>query len=279
MSPERSEYHIKVITNTESPVDLLATETNLSRQKIKQAMQKGAVWVTDNKGTHRIRRHSKKLQPSSTLHFYYDLNILDAKSDAATLVCDEGEYSVWYKPRGMLSQGSRWGDHCAISRWVEMNFEPQRPAFTVHRLDRYASGLILIAHKKKTAQILADLFQKKEINKEYKVMVHGCFGNSTVTYHSEIDNKPAISHVTLLQYNEEKNISLLQVKIDTGRKHQIRLHLSEAGFPVIGDKQYGNKEDVSDLQLTAFKLSFISPIDGNEKSYVLQDELQPHLKN
>ena len=277
MSIEHNEYHVKVLNDSDTSVELLACETGLSKQKVKQAMQKGAVWLTDNKGTHRLRRKSKKLVAGTTLHFYFDIEVLEQEVDDAILIADEGDYSVWCKPRGMLSQGSKWGDHCAINRWVEQHLEPQRPAFIVHRLDRFASGLILIAHKKKIAKALAELFQKKNIHKHYKVIVHGSFPQDGVTYTNEIDNKPAVSHVSLLEYDKINNKSLVQVAIETGRKHQIRLHLSTAGYPVVGDRLFGDKEEKSDLQLTAFKLSFISPIDGKEKSYILDEELQPKL--
>ena len=279
MSSESREYHLDIVDDAVDPIALLASESGLSKQKIKQAMQKGAVWITDNKGTQRLRRQSKKLNSGTTLHFYCDLEVLNGVAEDAILIADEGDYSVWYKPRGMLSQGSKWGDHCAINRWVEQYLEPQRPAFTVHRLDRFASGLILIAHKKKTATLLSDLFQKKEINKQYKVIIHGEFPSETVTYENDINDKHAVSHVSLLEFNNKNNSSLVQVDIETGRKHQIRIHLSEAGFPVIGDRLYGKDGEGIDLQLTAYKLSFISPVDGKEKLYILNKELQPTIKN
>ena len=278
LSLERNEYHIDIADDGVSPVELLAQESGLSKQKIKQAMQKGAVWVTDSKGTQRLRRKSKKLHSGTTLHFYFDPDVLNGGVDDAILIADEGDYSVWYKPRGMLSQGSKWGDHCAINRWVEQHLEPQRPAFIVHRLDRFASGLILIAHKKKTAALLSDLFQKKKIIKQYKVIVWGAFPGNVETLTDDVDGKPAVSHASLLEYDEESDTSLVQVDIETGRKHQIRIHLSKAGFPVVGDRLYGDREVDSDLQLTAFKLSFPSPIDGEEKIYTLEKDLQPGFK-
>lgn len=279
LSTKRTEYHIDITGEDESPVNVLAGETGLSKQKIKQAMQKGSVWLTDNKGTHRLRRQSKKIRAGSVLHFYYDSSVLNETVDDAILVSDEGDYSVWYKPRGMLSQGSKWSDHCAINRWVEQNLLPQRPAFIIHRLDRYASGLILIAHKKNVATKLADLFQKKQISKQYKVIVHGKFPAGKVTYKNDIDNKSAISHATLLQYDEVNKQSLLKVEIETGRKHQIRLHLSQAGYPVVGDRLLGGDDEAKDLQLTAYKLSFTSPLDGAEKMYTLDSVLQPKLES
>lgn len=279
LSSEPNEYHVDVLNNENNAVELLASATGFSKQKIKQYMQKGAVWLTDKKGTHRLRRKSKKLNAGTTLHLYYDPLVLDNTVEDALLIADEGDYSVWYKPRGMLSQGSKWGDHCAINRWVEQHLKPQRPAFIVHRLDRFASGLILVAHKKKIAALLADLFQKKKIIKQYKVIVSGEFPSATMTITNEIDNKPAISHVSLIHYDKSKNKSLVKVDIETGRKHQIRLHLSAAGYPVVGDRLYGNKNDGVDLQLTAFKLTFPGPIDRIEKSYELDDSLQPDIKN
>ena len=273
----RTEYHIEITDDGASPIDLLASASGLSKQKVKQAMQKGAVWLTDNKGTHRLRRQSKKLSPGTSLHFYYDLSVLEEVVDDAILIADEGDYSVWHKPRGMFSQGSKWSDHCTINRWVEQHLTPQRQSFVVHRLDRFASGLILIAHKKKVATTLANLFRNKKITKQYKAIIQGSFPGETVTFTNEIDNKPAISHVSLLDYDKATNTSLVQVNIESGRKHQIRLHLSGAGFPIVGDRQYGQHDDMQDLQLTAFKLEFISPVDGKAKEYILPDDLQLHI--
>lgn len=279
MEESSKEFHCEVLLDNSSAVELLANETGFSKQKIKQAMQKGAVWLTDSKGTHRLRRHSKKLPPGSTLHFYFDPHVFNEEVEDAILICDETDYSVWYKPRGMVSQGSKWGDHNAINRWVERNLEPQRPAFVVHRLDRFASGLILIAHKKKMATALSDLFQKKHISKQYKAIVHGKFPQDKITFRDEVEGKHAVTHASLLKYEQKSNISLLQVDIETGRKHQIRYHLSNAGFPIVGDRLFGDKNEVQDLQLTAYKLSFVSPIDGEEKEYLLDQRYQPCLDN
>lgn len=278
MTTRHEEFHIDVSENAADAVALLAQASGFSKQKIKQAMQKGAVWLSDDRGTQRLRRHSKQVDKGNKLHFYYDEKVLNHIAEEAVLVADETDYSVWYKPRGMMSQGSKWGDHSSISRWIEKKLQPQRPAFTVHRLDRYASGLILIAHKKKVASRLSELFQKKEITKQYKVIVHGLFPESK-SFTSAVAGKPATSHAALLGYDKEKNISLLKVEIESGRKHQIRIHLSQAGYPVVGDRNYGmgDESEGLDLQLTAFKLSFVSPVDGQKKNYILDDAYQPQL--
>jgi len=273
------EKHQKIALMDKTAVDILAESTKLTKQAIKQAMTKGAVWLTRNNSTQRIRRADKPLKPGDELHLYFDQKVLEQPPEAATLIADERLYSIWHKPYGMLCQGSKWGDHCTINRWVENNLEPQRPAFIVHRLDRAATGLIIIAHQKKIAAYFSNLFQNREIKKKYQAIVDSKFPDA-LKLTSDIENKPALSHAKLLSYNSEENQSLIEVAIETGRKHQIRRHLSEAGFPIVGDRLYGQgDENTSDLCLASCYLSFASPTDGLKKSYQLPDNLRLQFKH
>lgn len=272
------EKHIEVDSPDKKAVDILAGSTELSRQVIKQVMTKGAVWVSSAQGTQRIRRADKALKAGDTLHLYYDEDVLEKQVDKAVLIADDGAYSIWVKPYGMLSQGSKWGDHCTINRWVATNLQPQRSAFIVHRLDRAATGLIIIAHQKKIAAYFSKLFQDREIEKKYQAIVHGEFPEYK-KLDSDIGDKHALSHVTCLKYNAELDQSLLEVAIETGRKHQIRRHLSESGFPIVGDRLYGRATNIGDrdLCLASCYLSFIAPIDESEKTYVLPEALLPRF--
>ena len=267
--PSKFEKHIEISNNEDSAVDILSAETSLSKQIIKQAMQKGAVWLSRGKTTNRIRRAKKILQLNDVLHIYYDEKVLLQSPTAPRLISDEGKYSVWYKPYGMYSQGSKWGDHCTINRWAEKNLQPQRPAFIVHRLDRAANGLILLAHTKTMAATLSKMFKDREIEKHYRVSVKGCFPETIKTIDTEVDEKKACSHFDIIEYDEEHDRSLLDVLIDTGRKHQIRVHLSSIGFPVIGDRLYGEASK-EDLQLTAYKIIFICPVNAIKKEFILE---------
>jgi len=271
------EQHFKIESSDKTAVDALEQSTELTRQAIKQAMTKGAVWLTRNKSTQRIRRADKPLKPGDELHLYFDSNILEVEPQAATLLADEDVYSIWNKPYGMLCQGSKWGDHCTINRWAERNLEPQRSAFIVHRLDRAATGLIIIAHKKSVAAYFSNLFQQREIEKKYQAIVEGQLPDS-LKLNSDIEKKPALSYVKAIRYNAETNQSLVEVTIETGRKHQIRRHLSEAGFPIVGDRLYGQgNKNSSDLCLVSCYLSFDSPVDGTTKNYKLPEHLRLKL--
>ena len=152
--------HIEINCTDKTAVDILGESTELTKQAIKQAMTKGAVWLSRKQGTQRVRRASKLLKPGDRLHIYYDEAVLEQHPACAVLISDEGLYSIWCKPYGMLSQGSKWGDHCTINRWIEKNLQPQRPAFIVHRLDRAATGLMIIAHQKKIAAYFSELFHR-----------------------------------------------------------------------------------------------------------------------
>ena len=116
--------------------------------------------------------------------------------------------------------------------------------------------------------------------------MHGEFpaGNWPQKIDAEIDGRSALSFARLLQYDEVKDRSLLDVRIDSGRKHQIRKHLSGMGFPVVGDRLYGlvkenegkaaeENETEEDLQLCATSLHFACPVTGEEKHFQLAEEL------
>lgn len=271
-SQEIIELHLPVSAEGQAAVELLALHSGLSRQKIKQAMQKGAVWISRGRQTRHLRRARGKLRPGETVHLYYNPAVLAEVPPEPVLIADEGEFSVWYKPYGLRSQGTRWGDHCTINRWLEQHLQPQRPAFIVHRLDRAATGLILIAHSKTMAAALSRKFRERTIGKHYRVVVHGEFPRSDapICFDTPLDGKPARSLARRLAYDRERDRSLLEVSIESGRKHQIRRHLAAAGYPVVGDRLYGSGGDEENLQLSAVALQFISPQDGTEKHYRLE---------
>lgn len=285
-SPEKR-FHSSCTYHNDSQLDtavaLIADNTDLSKQKIKLAMKHGAVWLTQGKSTKRLRRATKKLKQGDIVDLYYDQQLLSTAPPEPQLIKDEGQYSIWFKPYGLLSQGSKWGDFHTINRFAELNLTPQRPAFIVHRLDRAASGLMLIAHSKQAAAKLSKLFHDRVITKNYKALVEGDFSknktnNTVVKLDSDIDNKTSLSIAEFISYDKNKDTSLVSINIETGRKHQIRKHLSEFGFPIIGDRLHGNaKADTINLQLSSVFLSFTCPLHNVKREYSLAEELQPKL--
>jgi tRNA pseudouridine32 synthase/23S rRNA pseudouridine746 synthase len=274
---DRVEAHVSIESSDELPVDLLHRKTGLPKQRIKLAMTQGAVWITRGRNTQRLRRAKRSLRMGDELHLYYDAKILAAVPNEPKLIADVGEYSVWDKPYGLRSQGSKWGDHCTVVRWAERHLAPERPAFTVHRLDRAANGLILLAHSKSVAGSLSKLFREREVEKRYRAMVSGDFSAqaSPLRVEQEIGGKSAVSEFQHSEQIAGGQRSVVDVRIETGRKHQIRRHLADLGHPVIGDRLYGSGDaDGMDLQLTACFLAFQCPLSGERVEYQLSKREQ-----
>lgn len=270
MTQHFEEHIVSSETGTKA-IELLSDNTPLSKQQLKTAMNNGAVWLESQHGIHRIRRAKKELKQGDTLHLYYDSGIQMQSTAPATLIADEGEYSIWNKPYGMYSQGSKWGDHCSIYRWAERHLEPERPAFLVHRLDRAANGLIILAHNKKTASAFLQMFKQRAITKQYRISVEGNAANLTLPYTIEqpLDDKPAESVILSSDFHAKEQTTILIIEIKTGRKHQIRRHLSSIGHPVVGDRRYGAKDISKDLQLSSVMLSFDCPLTKTRRTYSL----------
>jgi tRNA pseudouridine32 synthase/23S rRNA pseudouridine746 synthase len=271
-SVTNTDHQFSVTNSGQNVVDEIHVETGISKSRIKDAMTKGAVWMTRNGKTRRIRRAKSRVEPGDELAIYYSEKILSDVPPEPKLIEDRNQYSVWYKPAGLLSSGSRYGDHCAINRWIEKAW--QKPVFLVHRLDRFATGLIVVAHGKHAAAQLSRQFKDRETIKIYRVIVRGS-PETDFTISQELDGKEAISHVRRLASHE--GTSLLSVKIETGRKHQIRRHLADAGFPVLGDRQYGDGS-YPQLQLCAVGLGFNCPDTGEAVYWELPSHYHPDIE-
>ena len=273
-TPGHIEAHVLVESAQDCSIDLLQQATGLSKQRIKQAMTNGAVWMTRGRNTQRLRRAKRALRVGDEVHLYYDAKILAESPPEPRLIADLGGYSVWHKPRGLRSQGSKWGDHCTVVRWAERHLKPERSAFTVHRLDRAAEGLILVAHAKRVAAALSALFKDRAVEKCYRALVAGDFSRqpNPMRVESPLDDKEAISEISLEEVIDAGSRSLVNVRIETGRKHQVRRHLAELGYPIIGDRMYGaGEKDGVDLQLTANLLAFDCPVNDERVEYRLRN--------
>lgn len=305
-SSSRQQFHVAVTAPDSSAVELLAAASGFSKQQLKKLMQSGAVWLTQGKQTKRLRRAKKALPAGTELHLYYDQKVQQAEIVEPQLLADEGDYSVWVKACGMMSQGSKWGDQGTIARWAEQHLQPQRPAFIVHRLDRATRGLILVAHSKKAVRALTAMFESRQLKKRYRAKVlgdHSCRAQpETIT--EPIDGRHAVSHVSCVAVDCLGHCSIVDIDIETGRKHQIRRHLAGVGLPIIGDRLYGAgegagkgvsevlvdqpeqrqqrdqseyKQEKQDLQLAATHLAFVCPLTGQARDYRLPAQYLPRL--
>lgn len=249
-------FEIPVIEPDITALDWLSRHTNLSKTTLKDAMAKGACWLSEGKSTVRLRRAKRPLSQGSKLFLYYNPEILNTEAPTADCLTETSNWSLWYKPKGMLSQGTKWGDHHCLYRIAEQRLH--RPVYPLHRLDRATSGLMLLAHTKKAAKSLSEQFEKHRTVKCYQAIVSGDAAKlKGKTLNPPIDNKAAETRILDVTAQQDST-SLLFIQIRTGRKHQIRKHLTEAGFPIVGDTLYGQMSEKA-LQLEAVGLGFICP--------------------
>ena len=252
-------------------VDFLALHSGISKVRIKDAMNKGAVWLKKGHGKkYRVRRATAALKPGDNLSLYYDEKLLALKPSSAECISDQKRYSVWFKPAGLMTQGSRYGDHCSLLRGVELFFKNNRSVFLIHRLDREAAGIVLVAHDKGAAGKLSRLFQKRSIVKHYRAQVLGNLAERKAEniIRIPLDGKPAETEYTAGAYDPAANTTVVDVIIRTGRKHQIRRHFEMIGFPVMGDPHYGvGNKNTAGLQLAATALEFVCPFSGKHRAF------------
>jgi tRNA pseudouridine32 synthase/23S rRNA pseudouridine746 synthase len=273
-------YKIKVAPN--DPVcacDVFAAHTGLSKMRIKKTMNQGAAWLQPPGGKRRrIRRAKARVHPGDMLFLYYNESIVRLEPPKAHCIEDHAHYSIWYKPVGLTTQGSPLGDHWALSRQVETHFQPARQAFIVHRIDREASGLVVIAHHRRAAAALSELMRKGQTEKHYHISVRGDLSRSQAQDCIELplDNREAKTCFHFLQYNAQTDQSQVRVRIETGRRHQIRRHFELIGFPVMGDPLYGsNNKNRAGLQLVACALEFTCPFENKRVSVEIDpDEIR-----
>lgn len=264
------------VPDVSTAVDYLMAHTGLSKSKLKQAMNKGAVWLQRGRGKRkRLRRATAMLQAGDVLALYYAPDLLEREPPQAKVLWHSRDYSVWYKPPGLLAQGNEYGDHASLLRQAELADPQRKPVYLVHRLDREASGLMLIAHTQTAARALSQLFQQQQVSKEYEVKVRGRPAPEQGEIRQPLDGRSALTHYVLQQYDSQSNTSVLQVRIDTGRTHQIRRHLASLGHPVMGDPRYGHdNKSKAGLQLSAIRLAFHCPLTRTARDFVLSELIQ-----
>ena len=267
------EKHI-IVSDEDSLValDCLADHTGLAKSRIKDAMSKGAVWFKRGKQTKRLRRAKTDLRPGDQLSVYYDEDILRIKPVNIECLFDSPDYSVWFKPAGILAQGTEWGDHLSLLKIAQQYKGAREELFVVHRLDREASGLMILAHTRRAAGMLSELFSNHKIEKRYRIEVSGDIRPFYQEHGGKIDQpldeKEAVSLYSPVKFEDYTQTSVVDVRLVTGRKHQIRRHFAAIGFPVVGDPRYGdNNKNRDGLKLKAVSLTFDCPIFKEQKHF------------
>jgi len=268
MSDQR-EY--RVAAPCELMAFLLGPPLRLARTRAKELLKFQAVAVRG----HRRVRHDTALVPGDIVTIGSRGHTPDSTLQRGLRIVHlDDAIIVIDKPAGLLSMGSEREKERTAHRILNehlkaVNQSPHQQAFIVHRLDRETSGLMLFAR----SEAMQDALQRdwKNASKRYLAIVEGTPANASGTLRDHLlESKSlkvhralkggslAITHYRLMR--SFGAMSLLELNLETGRKHQIRVQLATIGHPVVGDRKYGAGSDPARrLALHAYELKFRHP--------------------
>ena len=201
------------------------------------------------------------------------------------ILYEDNHIIVVVKPPNILSQSDATGDIdmlTMVKKYIKEKYDKKGNVYVglVHRLDRPVGGVMVFAKSSKAASRLTESIKKHELTKKYLAIVTGILekkeatledyllkqedGNTIVT--TKEKGKIATLKYRVLEENKDKNLSLVEVLLLTGRHHQIRVQFASRKHPLYGDQRYG-KTDKKQIALWAFELDFIHPVKKEKMQF------------
>lgn len=276
----------------------LANELELSRSKIQKLIKQDKILVNDKVTD---SSYSVKIGDIILVNDELDFSITVEAEDIPLDVVYEDEYLlVINKVSGMVVHPAPGNYHgtlvnALLHRFSLSSSDSIRPGI-VHRIDKDTSGLLVVAKDDKTHELLSDMIKDKKVERIYYALVDGIIPHETGTIDApigrDIDNrqkmkvtdlnsKDAITHFKVLNRFPKENKTLIMCKLETGRTHQIRVHMNYIGYPIYNDPVYGIRKNTTSFGqfLHSKKISFKHPITGEliEKEVGLPKEFQDYL--
>ena len=269
---------IEVLENNIRLDNYLIDKLDSSRSKIQKLIKNNSILVND-----------KNTKSSYLVKTGDIITITDVKEESSNIEPEDIKLDIVYedeyllvvnKPSGMVVHpgcGNR--NHTLVNALMHhsklSNLDNIRPGI-VHRIDAYTSGLLMVAKDDKTHRELALELKSNKAKRKYLALVHGVIGEDTATIDAPIgrdtknrkkmcvtsvNSKDAITHIKVLE--RYIDTTFIECTLETGRTHQIRVHLSYINHPIVNDSVYGYKKQINPTfgqMLHAYTLGFIHPV-------------------
>jgi 23S rRNA pseudouridine1911/1915/1917 synthase len=278
---------MKIIVNeaNERLDKYLAANTDYSRVMISKMIDAEYIKVND-----KLEKASYKVRENDCIEildgFKEETDITPTKMDI-NIVYEDEHIIIVNKPSGLVVHpGSGNYDNTLVNGLMyytnslsDVNGE-ERPGI-VHRIDKDTSGLLMVAKTNEAHQILTEYFKNKDVKREYLALITGVFPHETATIDAPIgrdpkdrkkmtvtadNSKEAVTHLKVIKRYREH--TLVSLKLETGRTHQIRVHMKYIGYPVFNDPVYTNKKTTEFGQfLHSHKMEFDHPITKEHMSF------------
>lgn len=288
--PELLEYRVPPELKGRRIRHILLSELGLSRALIQRLRDNDRVRLNGNPVflTHKVDAGE---HITVDLEFTEESHIIPEPMDL-TIVFEDQEFLALNKPAGILihpvgkeTTGTLANGviHYWLTQGVQAKFRP------IHRLDRNTSGLVVVGKNQFAHQSLYRQFNLHSVEREYLALVEGTFQSQHGTVDAPISRKPgsiverqvsSAGQSAITHYRVEKSfekVTLVSLRLETGRTHQIRVHMSYAGHPLLGDTLYGGDDSLIKRQaLHSHWFRFVHPRSREPVQY--QAELAPDLK-
>ena len=269
---------IEVLENNIRLDNYLIDKLDSSRSKIQKLIKNNSILVND-----------KNTKSSYLVKTGDIITITDVKEESSNIEPEDIKLDIVYedeyllvvnKPSGMVVHpgcGNR--NHTLVNALMHhsklSNLDNIRPGI-VHRIDAYTSGLLMVAKDDKTHRELALELKSNKAKRKYLALVHGVIVEDTATIDAPIgrdtknrkkmcvtsvNSKDAITHIKVLE--RYIDTTFIECTLETGRTHQIRVHLSYINHPIVNDRVYGYKKQINPTfgqMLHAYTLGFIHPV-------------------
>ncbi|MBD5423395.1 MAG: RluA family pseudouridine synthase [Mycoplasma sp.] len=265
----------------------ISDNTDISRNEIKNIIKDYGVYVDDDV---EVRKVNFTVKPGHTIKITRkksdkEYNIIPQKIDL-DIVYEDDHIVVINKPSGMVVHPAPGNYDKTLVNALLYHFKdlsdlngPIRPGI-VHRIDKYTSGLLIVAKTNEAHRYFANLIKEHKVNREYKAIIKGAINNDIIHIDVPIGRCPNDRQKMMVTKTNSKEAytdvypihsyngkyTLVKCVLKTGRTHQIRVHLKYINHPIIGDDLYDKYIDEFRQRLHAYKISFIN-IDGKHLTF------------
>ena len=256
----------------------LSEETDYSRTKINKLIKEEKILV-----------NNKKIAPSYKLKENDIIKIETPEKEEMDIdiVYEDKYLAIINKKSGVVvhpAVGNR--NHTLVNglmhHFNNLSTKDQIRPGIVHRLDKDTSGLMIVAKDDKTHELLSEMIKEKQVERKYLALVHGIIKHEKGTIDAplgrditnrqkyavtDINSKEAITHFKVIE--RLKEATLIECKLETGRTHQIRVHMAYIGHPIVNDPVYGRKKIINNFgqMLHSTSIKLIHPITKQELKF------------
>lgn len=264
----------------------ISENTNISRNDVKNIILDYGVFVDENV---EVRKPNFIVKPGHIITISNKIEKkeynLEPQNIPLDIVYEDDDIAIINKPSGLVVHPAPGNYDKTLVNALLYHFKdlsdlngPIRPGI-IHRIDKFTSGLIIVAKNNVAHRYFAKLIHDHEVKREYKAIVKGLITNDVIHINvpigrnpndrqkmmvTKINSKEAITHVYPLHLY--KNHSLIRCELETGRTHQIRVHLKYINHPIVGDDLYDKYVDDFYQRLHAYKISF-KHLNGKEMTF------------